>query len=224
MKLENVIPWGRNLQEYQEMGLYTDVDKDKKILGCGDGPASVNGTLSHMGVEIISIDPIYQFTKAQIARRVEKTSSIVSEQLRANSDDFVWKNVKDVDTLIGLRLQAMNEFLDDYDAGKKAGRYRDEELPKLSFENKAFDLAWSSHFLFLYSEYFDLTFHKKAVLEMLRVAKEVRIFPLLDLKNNRSVHLEPLLVLLRDNGYDCEIQTSAYEFQKGAFEMLKITH
>lgn len=223
MKLENVVPWGRNLQEYKEMCLYGDADRAKKILGCGDGPASVNGELRKLGVDIVSIDPIYQFSKSQIAKRVEETSDVISEQLRKNQDDFVWKNIPNVDALINLRLSAMREFLDDYDLGKE-GRYQYQELPELSFEDQAFDLVWSGHFLFLYSEHFNLEFHKKAVLEMLRVAKEVRIFPLLDLNNQISPHLQGVMRFLEHNGYTCKIEKTNYEFQKGANEMLRITN
>ena len=222
MKLENVVPWGRNLKEYKEMGLFSDNDKNKKILGCGDGPASVNKNLTQMGVDITSIDPIYQFTKEQITQRIDATSSVISEQLRLHSEDFVWKNIKDVDELISLRLHAMEEFLDDYELGKKEGRYQHQELPTLTFKDKAFDLAWSSHFLFLYSEHFDGQFHIDAIKEMLRVAKEVRIFPLLDLKNNLSKHLDLVLQYLEKNGYFYEIIQSNYEFQRGATEVLKI--
>jgi len=223
MKLEHVVPWGRNLSEYKEMGLFRDTDKDKKILGCGDGPASVNSELTKLGVDIVSIDPVYRFSKAQIAKRVEETSDVIGEQLRKKQDDFVWKNIPNVDALINLRLSAMREFLDDYDLGKEEGRYQYQELPKLSFEDQAFDLVWSSHFLFLYSEHFDLEFHKKSVLEMLRVAKEVRIFPLLDLNNQISPHLQGVMRFLERNGYICKIEKSNYEFQKGANEMLRIT-
>ena len=224
MKLENVVPWGRNLSEYRAMGLYTDADKHKKILGCGDGPASVNVELTDIGINITSIDPIYQFTKEQIQKRVQETSMVVSEQLRQNRDDFIWKNISNVDELISLRLNAMKEFLEDFEVAKIQGHYQHQELPKLSFNNKEFDLAWSSHFLFLYSEHFDFGFHKRAILEMLRVAKEVRIFPLLDLKNKKSLHLEGILSFLQESGYMFEIQKSEYEFQKGANEVLKIWH
>ncbi len=224
MQLENVVPWGRNLQEYQEMGLYSDTDKIKKILGCGDGPASVHSELTKLEVDIVSIDPVYRFSKAQIAKRVEETSDVISEQLRKNQNDFVWKNIPNVDALINLRLSAMKEFLDDYALGKEEGRYQHQELPELSFKDQAFDLAWSSHFLFLYSEHFNLEFHQKAVLEMLRVAKEVRIFPLLDLNNQISSHLSGVIEFLEQNGYGCKIEKTNYEFQKGANEMLRITN
>jgi len=117
----------------------------------------------------------------------------------------------------------MNKFIKDYDNGKKDGRYIHNELPKLEFKDNSFDLLLSSHFLFLYSEHFDLQFHIDSILEMCRVSnKEVRIFPLLDLKNQKSKHLEPILSILKENGYKTEITKSNYEFQKGANEMLKI--
>jgi len=222
MQLKNVVPWGRNLQEYKEMGLFSDADRDKKILGCGDGPASVNKELTEIGVNITSIDPIYQFTKEQIEQRVQETAQVVSAQLRKNRDDFVWKNIPDVETLIQLRLEAMDNFLQDYKNGKEQERYQYQKLPKLNFKDKEFDLTWSSHFLFLYSKHFDGEFHKKAIVEMLRVAKEVRIFPVLDLQNNRSKHLDSILKYLKKNSYTYEIIKGNYEFQKGAFEMLKI--
>ena len=222
MQLKHVVPWGRNLKEYREMGLFSDADKEKKILGCGDGPASVNSELTKAGVDIISIDPIYEFTQEQIQKRVQETSHVVADQLRDNKDNFVWKNIKDIESLIKLRLNAMDEFLIDYEDGKRSGRYQHQELPRLSFKEKKFDLAWSSHFLFLYSEHFDAEFHLNAIKEMLRVANEVRIFPLLDLNNARSTHLDAVLEYVAKKGYTYEILKSDYEFQRGANEVLKI--
>lgn len=41
-KLDSVVPWGRNLQEYLLMFQLDDKDRTKKIAGFGDGPASFN--------------------------------------------------------------------------------------------------------------------------------------------------------------------------------------
>jgi hypothetical protein len=38
MKLENVVPWGRSLTEYQAMFALSEEDLQKRILRCGDGP------------------------------------------------------------------------------------------------------------------------------------------------------------------------------------------
>ncbi len=57
----------------------------------------------------------------------------------------------------------------------------------------------------------------------LRLANnEVRIFPLLDLNNQTSKHLEPVLKILEEKGFETEIVKTNYEFQKGANEMLRI--
>ena len=117
----------------------------------------------------------------------------------------------------------MKFFLEDYEEGLAAGRYRDAALPELPFDDGAFDLALSSHFLLLYSDQLDLAFHHAAALEMVRVAREARIFPLLDMAGVRSRHLEPLIQGLAASGYTCEIRTVAYEFQKGGNQMLVVS-
>ena len=46
---------------------------------------------------------------------------------------FVWKNIPDPDTLLDLRIEAMMEFLMDYEEGKEEGRYLNEALPSTLF-------------------------------------------------------------------------------------------
>jgi hypothetical protein len=55
-----------------------------------------------------------------------------------------------------------------------------------------------------------------------RVGNEVRIFPLLDLKGNRSEYLKPLTEHLKKAGYQYKVEIVDYEFQKGGNEMLRI--
>ncbi|MDO8454460.1 MAG: SAM-dependent methyltransferase, partial [Sulfurimonas sp.] len=89
MKLENVVPWGRNLEEYRNMFLLSDKDLQSKILGCGDGPSSFNFEATQLKADVTSIDPIYQFSKEEIQQRIDETSSVVGEQLKQNIKDFV---------------------------------------------------------------------------------------------------------------------------------------
>lgn len=223
MKLENVVPWGRTLEEYQKMFQLSEEALHSKILGCGDGPSSFNSEGTKRHGNITSIDPIYQFTTDEIQQRINKTSTVVSKQLRQNKDDFVWNTISSVDELINMRLTAMSDFIDDYEKGKKEQRYLHQELPKLTFEDNSFELVLSSHFLFLYSAHFDLQFHVDAILEMCRVSKdEVRIFPLLDLNNQKSPYLEPIMKHLKNRGFESKIIKTDYEFQKGANELLSI--
>ena len=48
-------------------------------------------------------------------------------------------------------MDALRAFLADFEAGRRSDRYVDAALPVLPFTDDAFDLALSSHFLFLYS-------------------------------------------------------------------------
>jgi len=222
MQLKNIVPWGRNLDEYRSMFKLTDSELGLKILGCGDGPSSFNAEVSELGGSVISVDPIYQFSKDDLSKRIEEVKDEVMSQVRKNAYDFVWKNIKDLDHLESLRMDAMAKFLDDYERGKHEGRYINKMLPSLSFEEKEFDLALSSHFLFLYSEHLDFSFHLFSIEEMLRVAKEVRIFPLVTLQNRYSPHLDKIIDVLKEKGFNTKIIKTEYEFQKGADEMLVV--
>lgn len=221
MKLENIVPWGRNLEEYKNMFLLSKNDLQSKILGCGDGPSSFNSELEKLGNLIFSIDPIYQFSKNEIQNRISETSSIIEKQLKENKNDYIWKNFSSVEDVVETRISAMKYFLKDYDENRK--KYIWNELPNLEFQDNSFDLVLSSHFLFLYSKHFNLQFHKDSILEMCRVSKkEVRIFPIFDLENRESQHLKPILEILEQNNLEFEIIKTDYEFQKNANQMLRI--
>lgn len=222
MKLKEVVPWGRTFEEYQLMFELTQADLELRILGCGDGPASFNAEGTALGHSVISVDPIYEFTAEQIKQRVQETYESVISQVRQNSHRYVWKNFQDADELGQARLAAMERFLLDYDAGKCEERYRNQSLPNLEFTDRQFELCLCSHFLFLYSEHLSLAFHLASITEMLRVSQEVRIFPLLKLDGEPSLHLNPILEELSKRGFDVQMQSVAYEFQKSGNQLLKI--
>jgi len=114
----------------------------------------------------------------------------------------------------------MCQFLADFELGKKENRYLAGELPKFNFKNQQFDLALCSHFLFLYSKQFSLNFHVNSIKELCRVAKEARIFPILELGSKTSRHFEKILEILTGEKCRIEIKTVPYEFQKGGNKIL----
>lgn len=65
----------------------------------------------------------------------------------------------------------MNEFLADYEQGKRQQRYLHASLPHLPFKNNQFDLALCSHYLFLYSEHVNLQQHINSMIELILVVK-----------------------------------------------------
>jgi hypothetical protein len=76
--------------------------------------------------------------------------------------------------------------------------------------------------LFLYTEQLTEPFHVAAVRELCRVAREVRIFPLLALGGERSAHIDPVMEAMRHDGHDVSLVTVPYEFQRGGNQMLRI--
>ena len=117
----------------------------------------------------------------------------------------------------------METFLGDFDAGKSAGRYVDAELPTLPFVDRSFDLALCSHLLFLYAGQLTDVFHRASVFELLRVAAEVRVFPLLELGGDVSRHVAGVVEAVRTAGYHAVVETVPYEFQRGGSQMLRLT-
>lgn len=219
---ENVVPWGRSFDEYVRMFHLTENDLDKKIVGCGDGPASFNAEMTRRGHQVISCDPLYEYNTDQIRDRIDATFPDVMEQSQKNQDRFVWDIITSPEELGQIRLKAMNRFLEDYDQGRKDGRYMAASLPKLPFPSGSFDLALCSHFLFLYSDNLSLGFHEKAITEMCRVANESRIFPLVTYNSQPSPYVSPLLRNLETVGLEALIEKVPYEFQRNGNMMLRV--
>ena len=221
--LDKVVPWGRSFGEYQQLFALTTGDLERRILGCGDGPAAFNAEATRRGARVVSCDPLYGFSRDDIEARIAATCDTVLEQTRRHADQFVWGHgIASIDDLGGVRMRAMRVFLEDYDAGRTAGRYVDASLPVLPFADGSFDLALCSHLLFLYSAQFDEAFHRASIREMCRIAAEARIFPLLALDGSRSPFVEACVAEARAAGAEVEMVQVPYEFQRGGNEMLRL--
>ena len=220
--LDKVVPWGRSFEEYILMFSLSEKDLKKRILDCGAGPASFNSILTCRGGNVVSVDPIYKFSASEIRQRIEETYEEILEQTKKNMHEFVWNHISSVEELGRVRMKAMEEFLSDYPSGLKEGRYIEAGLPVLPFQDKEFDLALCSHFLFLYSEQLSEDCHIDSIKELCRVSKEVRVFPLLELGSRKSRHLDQVLNTLEQQGYSMEILLVVHEFQKGGNEILRV--
>lgn len=220
MQLNEIVPWGRCLKEYKEMFSLSEVNLQGTILGCGDGPASFNAEVTAAGGNVISADPIYGFSASQIESRVNEVSHRIVQQLEINQSNYIWSSFKNVEEVVNSRLSAMNIFLSDYEIGRINGRYIKAALPALPFQDKQFSLAVCSHFLFLYSSHINEEQHTEGILELCRVAKEIRIYPLVTLEGNLSPHLTAVIQTVTASGYGAEVVAVPYRFQKNATEML----
>jgi hypothetical protein len=222
MKLDKVVPFGRSLDEYRSMFSLSDDDLNKAIIGISDGPASFNAEMSALGKRVISVDPLFISSSEEIERQFYSVVSDIIDQVKATPGDWLWSYHRSPEHLKENRLSVLHRFVADYATGKAAGRYVIGKLPSIEFEDGRFELALCSHFLFLYSDQFNYEFHRESVLEMLRLATEVRIFPLLTLMSEPSPYVKPLIRDLRSKGFHATVQRVGYELQRGGNEMLRI--
>jgi hypothetical protein len=219
--LDQVVPWGRSFEEYRRMFALSEADLRLKILGCADGPASFNAESTRRGTAVVSVDPLYRLDTITIRDRIAATCDQILEQTQRNHRQFVWDTIGSVGELGRIRMQAMQAFLDDYDLGKRQGRYVDAELPSVALADRSFDLAVCSHFLFLYTEHLSEAFHRSAVLELCRLASEVRIFPILALDGRTSPYVANIAHGLGDS-WEVSLETVQYEFQRGGNQMMRV--
>jgi hypothetical protein len=217
VKLNSVVPWGRSFDEYVRMFALSGEDLGKSILDCAGGPSSFGAQMRERGGRVISVDPIYQFSGTEIRSRVEAVKDDMMRQVRGQMGQFVWDYIRSPEHLEEVRMGAMEKFLEDYagDAGRE--RYRVGSLPKLELGDGEFGLALCSHFLFLYSDWLDEAFHVASVRELLRVAGEVRIFPVTEMGGKVSPHLGKV----REE-FETELVGVGYEFLRGANQMLVV--
>ncbi|MEI6329431.1 MAG: SAM-dependent methyltransferase [Pseudanabaena sp. ELA645] len=224
MVLDQIVPFGRSMNEYERMFAFTLQDYFKFIIAIADGPASFNAEMTAEGHQVFSVDPIYQFTTDEIKSRFDACVDNIIEQVRNTPDNWVWNYHKSPEDLRANREKAIALFLEDFEKGKTEDRYVVAELPTLEpeeFPDRYFELALCSHFLFLYSDHLSYDFHLDSIRELCRLAEEVRIFPLLTLAQERSPYIDPIRSTLAEEGIKSEIVEVAYELQKGGNQMIK---
>ncbi|RLV59469.1 SAM-dependent methyltransferase [Parashewanella curva] len=220
--LDHVLIWSRSFDEYQKIFSLTIDDLGKKILGCADGAASFNVTATSLGFDVTSCDPLYGLEPKDIANKIRTSCELIYPKIVSCADDFNWSYFKDPQELKAKRLLASKTFLDDFSKSGDSGRYINAKLPRLLFKDNSFDLALCGNFLFLYSEILSTDFHINSVFELIRVAKEVRIFPLIGNDRKTPIQLKQVLKALDKLPVEYRIVKVNYHFTKGADQMLQI--
>ena len=224
LNFENIAITGRIFEEYSAFfDLELEDLKSKKILDCPSGASSFVQTLKQNGIFAKGVDIIYKFTKDEIEKQGIKTL----EKIYQNTswmDAYKMDFYKTKENHKKHREDALKGFLKDYNLDD----YIYCELPNLPFENKEFDLLLSSHLFFVYDDRLDYDFHKNSILEMLRVSKEVRLFPLVDIQNSKVLeekNFSPFVYKIIEElskDFKCEIIKTDFEFQVKANYYFKI--
>lgn len=220
LELEDFLITGRTFEEYAAFfDLRAEELIGKKVLDCPGGASSFVAELRENGIDAHACDLLYRFEKEAILSQglssIEKIYADTS-WMQDNRLDFYGS----VERHRAFRANALHRFYDDYDPA----HYRYAELPKLPYDDRTFDILLSSHLLFVYDDRLDIDFHIESVREMLRIAPEVRIFPLIDFKNSRAdaeKNLSPYAYEIAEM-FGGEIIPVNFEFQKNGGYMMRI--
>lgn len=188
------------------------------ILDCPGGGSSFAAEARALGADVVSVDPIYAVAPEELAARALADTDRANEFIQTNIERYVWRFVQSHDHWLELRRGGARRFAADIVA--HPDHYVAAELPELPFADGSFDLALSSHLLFTYADRLDFDFHVAAFLELVRVAREVRAYPLVDYGANRYPELEQLRERLALDEVESDVRRVSYEFQRGADAML----
>lgn len=208
---------------YDEYVAFFDLSAEeltgKRVLDCSAGASSFVARLSRLGVEAIAVDPAYHLPGDRLAE-VAATSLRDGNAIAAgHPGSFTWRWYGSVEAREKMRSRALAEFV--LDLAEHRERYVAASLPSLPFDDGAFDLAVCSHLLFTWADQLGYVWHLASLRELLRVAREVRVFPTVLQGAGEPVPFwEQLMDQLRADGVTLETRRVGYEFQIAATEML----
>ncbi|MDD9265715.1 methyltransferase domain-containing protein [Paenibacillus sp. GCM10023248] len=216
----------RSYAEYENMFmLHTDELRGKRVLDVAGGASSFTMEARSRGVLAEAADPLYALTAEAIGEHGRREIGIVAAKMEKLVDVYDWTFYGSLANHTAGRLKALDRFLEDFSSPEGASRYHAAGLPALPLESDSFDFVCCSHFLFLYEEQFDYTFHLDAVRELLRVCKpggQVRIYPLLSFRTEEYGRLSELMNELATEGHLVDKREAKLPFLPNSHQYLSI--
>jgi hypothetical protein len=212
----------RSFDEYVAMFDLDPSGLPASILDCSGGVAGFTAEAGRLGASAVAVDPAYALTRDDLARLgredLERGSAIADQY----PDRFTFDWYGDPQRRLDLRKNALAQFLMDLVANP--GRYVAGQLPQLPLRDGAFELAVCSHLLFTWADQLGLEWHRAALLELARVAREVRVFPTVVQGAGDPVPFwDELMRDVIEAGLTTERRRVPYAFQVGANTMLVLT-
>jgi hypothetical protein len=190
------------------------------VLDCPGGAGPFGAEVRARGGEAVSADPAYALGPEALVGRVRAGMDRAFRYLDENREHYRWTFFRDPEDLRARREAALARFAEDY-RGADA-RYVPAALPRLPFAARRFRLALCGYLLFAYPDDLDEAAHLAALRELLRVAGEVRVYPLIDTAYRRYEGLDALRRELAREGAESEVRRVDYELQRGGDEMLVV--
>lgn len=232
-KLASVAFFGRSFAEYEEMFEFTPEQwRGKKVLDVASGPASFAAEAKRHGISVTACDPRYGSDSGALQSLASFDIDTCMAKTKETPQHFLRTCDEEHDRFKAEKLRALKKFAEDYTASDAVERYVKASLPDLPFEHGQFDIALCATLLFVYSDIssggvlpdspFDYDFHFASVRELLRVAREVRIYPLKGMNMDVHPYLTKLLDDLSHLDIKQELRPARFRDIKGADQFLTI--
>lgn len=216
--LEGLRAISYDLDDYCYMFALSQNELQMKILNYQAGVDSFGEQMANRQLAVKNIDPLYQWPLTQIKTLQATAQQALRENLKQHPTYYYQPEY--IEKL--LPRQNAGVFFKDFSAGLTGGRYVAAQLPNLPFANETFDLALVKFFLFTDTHSLSLAFHLQAIQELLRVANEVRIYPLVTRQGEISPWVGEVIAQLQKLNCDSEIMVSKLQLQNQGNTLLRV--
>ena len=197
-------------------------DLELPILEYGCGPSAINALLHDTNPLVVSMDPLFTSPKVPLVEKVMFMFNKRAQQLRENKTLLDVSAYGGLEDFIAYRRQGVELFFKDFEQGLVEQRYRSASLDLVPFADFTFNLALSSHYFFADEDDTSLDDHLTKIRVLARMAKEVRIFPLLNRPSVPSAYLGPVLLGLQQENYGVEVREVSCSLYPAGNAMLRV--
>lgn len=217
--LDHVVFFGRTWEEC--LGMYALNEADlhgRSVLDCPGGPDGLVAGGLKRHIEITAVDPQYGDPVDVLSARGR--TEIAASMKAWQQDPDVAFDPDIAAAFEAKKYEALDEFLEAMRIAPT--RFINASLPTLPFATASFDLVLSGHFLFLYAslqnggmldhDAFDLHFHIRSVHELIRVGREVRLFPTYTVhgERRRQPFVEPVMRSIQEAGHTADLMPAQW--------------
>lgn len=208
--------WIYNLADYRHIFALNGPDFQKKMLIYPSGISSVNAELHALGHSVTSIDPLYRLSFKEMSDYVQKVLKENKVYLRQNLNILSAPNEAAAESVLAAWQKSAEQFLADYEEGKKQGRYRAQDCPDAHSNGQSFELLLCSDFLF---NAIAQNAPQKILNTLCASAAEVRIFPI---EKSASSEIGPILLSFQQRNFGIELRSVSFPQRHNGHAMLRI--
>ncbi len=220
--MRRIALWGQHLDEYKDMFALTDEDLNKSFLEYNSGVSAFNHEVQSKASACVSCDPWYVLDKKSLREKIELNFNARLLELENNLSNLDVSRYGSFEKLVAYRRQGIESFFADFEEGLATKRYLPITVDELPFPDFNFDFALIANNFFADLDYQTVEYHISRIKELARVAKDVRIFPLVDANGEPSSLLGPIIMGLYQDNFRVEVKDVAYYLQHRGNAMLRV--